>query len=248
MIRKLMTSLPAKLLAVLTGLLLLEAAPSASQASPVLSTDPVLMSQRRFPPRAQSRFPSRPRYRPRSRYPSRIPRRLARPQRRLLQPQPPVQRRLPSPSRRLSWSVRPIAPAAYRWGGLARGTTDCIDKQISAKALLPEIRKPPESQSTTNPTTNSTTIRTTDNSTNLDLGQPDLTLQSHPTFWIHVDGLPRTIADFTIQNIEGTQQLYDAQFEIDVETDGGTGLIGITMPDSAPPSRNQSSLCLACAP
>ncbi len=110
-----------------------------------------------------------------------------------------------SARRRLSFRVG-VRPSHFRVGGFSRSGKSCDDQtQITAFAPPPRA----------------------DEKIAEKYGAIDTTLSSHPTFWVHLAGVPQdTPIQFTLQDEAGTKQLYTTKFQ----SNGQTGVLGIRLP------------------
>lgn len=109
--------------------------------------------------------------------------------------------------RRLSFRTG-VRPSRFRVGGFSRGG-ECGGQQ-KLMAIVP----PPQPQEGVS--VQKTTV--------------DKTTAARPTFFVYLPSLPAGSAQFTLQNEAGTQELYNVDFNLT----GRSGIVGITLPNSAP--------------
>ncbi|XHX77652.1 MAG: DUF928 domain-containing protein [Stenomitos frigidus ULC029] len=115
-----------------------------------------------------------------------------------------------SSRRRLNFRVG-VRPSRSRVGGFSRSPKSC-DNQTQITAFAP----PPRA----------------DEKIDEKHGAVDATLSSHPTFWVHLAGVPQdTPIQFTLQDEAiGKKDLYITKFQ----SNGKTGILGVRLPSTAP--------------
>ncbi|MFE4106235.1 DUF928 domain-containing protein [Almyronema epifaneia] len=101
-----------------------------------------------------------------------------------------------------------VRPAQYRIGGFRRGNT-CFDAG-RVMALVPPTREVEQ--------------------VGFRQVAVDSTLSGHPTFLVYVEGLGEKEAQFTLQNAEGTEEIYNTTFALPNES----GIVAVAVPNTAP--------------
>jgi hypothetical protein len=111
--------------------------------------------------------------------------------------------------RRLNWRVG-VRASRYTVGGFSRSGTCSAPVQLTP--FVPPVR--PEER------------------INRFKAPVNLTTSSRPTVWVHVADIPpNTEMQFTLQDEMGDRSLYSTRFTVDQSS----GLVGLRLPDSAPP-------------
>jgi Domain of Unknown Function (DUF928) len=111
--------------------------------------------------------------------------------------------------RRLNWRVG-VRASRYSVGGFSRSGTCSAPAKLTP--FVPPVR--PEER------------------INRFKAPVNLTVSSRPTVWVHVADIPpNTEMQFTLQDEMGDRDLYSTRFTLDQES----GLVGLRLPDSAPP-------------
>lgn len=111
--------------------------------------------------------------------------------------------------RRLNFRVG-ARPSRYRVGGFSRSGAGCSKDQQPA-ALVP-----PASQEGTDKSKAAVAV--------------DKTAVERPTFFVYMPAIAAKSAQFTLQDESGKQQLHSVEFQLT----GKAGIVGITLPPSAP--------------